>query len=70
MQKKTTAGIERVQRTDSHRVQAEERLLSGLTETKKASFILCSKRSATRYSKKIPGGPGILLRHINSLLTI
>lgn len=44
MQKKTTAGIERVQRTDSHRVQAEERLLSGLTETEKNIFYSLLKK--------------------------
>lgn len=40
----TSAGIERVQRTDSHRVQAEERLLSGLTETEKNIFYSLLKK--------------------------
>lgn len=40
----TSAGIERVQKTDSHRIQAEERLLSGLTETEKSIFYSLLKK--------------------------
>ena len=40
----TSAGIERVQKTDSHRIKAEERLLSGLTETEKSIFYSLLKK--------------------------
>ena len=40
----TSAGIERVQRTDSHRIQTEEHLLSGLTEVEKDIFYSLLKK--------------------------
>lgn len=42
--KLTSAGIERVQKTDSHRIQTEEHLLSGLTETEKSIFYSLLKK--------------------------
>ncbi len=42
--KLTPAGLERVQRTDVYRIQAEERLLSGLTETEKGIFYSLLKK--------------------------
>ena len=40
----TSAGIERVEKTDSHRIQTEARLLSGLTETEKSIFYSLLKK--------------------------
>ena len=42
--KLTSAGIERVQKTDSHRIQTEEHLLSSLTETEKSIFYSLLKK--------------------------
>lgn len=40
----TSLGIERVQKTDMHRIQAEEHLLSELTETEKSIFYSLLKK--------------------------
>lgn len=40
----TKTGLERVQASDSHRLQAEEKLLSGLTETERTIFFALLKK--------------------------
>ena len=40
----TETGLERVRVSDSHRLQAEEKLLSGLTETERAIFFALLKK--------------------------
>lgn len=40
----TSAGAERVKKTDLHRIQTEERLLSGLTETERSIFYSLLKK--------------------------
>lgn len=40
----TSGGIQRLQDADQHRIQAEERLLSGLTETERSIFYSLLKK--------------------------